>query len=153
MIAFQLLERGNMNEIIVKVTFASGRASNLTRTLFGYPKWIVKSRSKQYEHKSVVGKLEGIIVKRAGRGKFLVSETNLSKARQIVEREGGIIRKMEPQLVSGEEAEKLAFDEFVRFAGIIITILHYAASTQYKEMYVESLQKAKGITIDFQKYI
>jgi hypothetical protein len=140
---------------LVKVTYSSkgDESSSLAKKLFGYRSWKVNIGGKEYAHKPIRGALESLGVQRIGRSRFIMNEKNLQRAKNEIEKIGGVVVQVEPVTMDEDEVERQARDTLRPFVNILIQKMSYASKASDKQMYVRAMDSGIDLTVSFEKYL
>lgn len=140
---------------LVRITYGSKKSGGtaLTKKLFGYKSWSIKANGREYVHKPIAGKLQNFSVRRIGRSRFIAREDKLQDIEKTIEKEGGVVRRVEPVAMNEREVEKSARDAYKGFIDPLIEKMKYASETENKELYLEALQSGMRMVSYFEKFL
>lgn len=135
-----------------KLTYRSG-GHNLAKKLFGYGPWKEVKRGKVYQHKRVIGTLEGLPVRKCGRACLIVPLELLSMVKKAIIHHGGEIRSITPVMIPEEEVEEMADRYYADSLRILRIFLEKAYKSENKSDFQYALDGASRIIKRFETLI
>ncbi len=136
---------------MVKIKY--GGTPELGKKLFGYGPWKEKKQGRIYTHKPIVGRLQGLAVRRTGRAALMTPLGLVPIIKSTIKELGGEVRDVKPILLRRTEVEGMYDKYYENYLRILIGILEITYRADTDREFRLALSDASDLTRKFEAFV